>query len=294
MSPLNSSTSSSEPTGRRGWSDALATLGWMIAALACIDVVVNFAFPPPSDPRVPPSSLQSYFEYGRSLEGKLDRLVGRTDDRTAPICFAGWLDPPPGDDQPKALAAGADHMVAFYGMSFTNHVGNALETLDPRFTVRRIAGPAAPPSFAYAAFEGDRGRHDADAVVLGVLDSSVVGLLSDNGLCRNFHGAAAVLLPQLSGDRRRACAARSADPLAGRPPRDLVRPRPPRRGRRRSSRLGRVLQSILLQQERPRRLLDRPADPPRPVSVAFRSGNGPLLLQGPLRRGLSDDSRCSG
>src|SRR5450759_3527853 len=64
---------------------------WTIGALILIDAAVGFAFRPPLDPRRAPSSLQRYFDYGRSIEGKLRREVGLTPEQDAAIVRAGWL-----------------------------------------------------------------------------------------------------------------------------------------------------------------------------------------------------------
>ncbi|MDG3002599.1 hypothetical protein [Paludisphaera mucosa] len=196
MSRLNSSISSSEPPAGLGWGDSARVLAWTLAWLAVIDVGASVAFPPPGDPKERPSALQSYFQYGRSIEDKLDRLVGRTDSETAPIAFAGWIDPPQGEGQPRTRAAGSDLMVAFYGMSFSGHVGEALKEAEPSFTIRNIAGPSAPASQVLALYEADRGRHEGDVVVLSVLDSAVAALLATNGFCRNFDGPLPYMFPR--------------------------------------------------------------------------------------------------
>ena len=55
-----------------------------------MDVVVDFAFALRQIYGVQ-SSLQRYFDYGRSIEGKLRRQVGSTPDQDAAIVKAGWL-----------------------------------------------------------------------------------------------------------------------------------------------------------------------------------------------------------
>src|ERR1700722_1917978 len=98
MLPSSSSTSSFEPTRPRRANrrarlrqDVLGILLWTIVALIGIDGAVGVAFRLPADPRHAPSSLQNYFDYGRSIEGKLRRLVGSTPEQDAAIVSAGWL-----------------------------------------------------------------------------------------------------------------------------------------------------------------------------------------------------------
>jgi hypothetical protein len=66
-------------------------MGCSIVGLVVIDVAVGLAFRLPADARSEGSSLQNYFNYGRSIEGKLRYLVGRTPEEDAPIIKAGWL-----------------------------------------------------------------------------------------------------------------------------------------------------------------------------------------------------------
>src|SRR4051794_17224733 len=54
---------------RRRFRDAGIVALWMIAFLILADIAINFLFPMPSDQRIQPSGMQSYFDYGRSLEG---------------------------------------------------------------------------------------------------------------------------------------------------------------------------------------------------------------------------------
>src|ERR1700691_1835408 len=98
MLPSSSSTSSSEPARRdRQYGYArlrrrvVVVLLWTIAGLVVIDVAVGLAFRLPADARSEGSSLQNYFNYGSSIEGKLRSLVGRTPEEDAPIVKAGGL-----------------------------------------------------------------------------------------------------------------------------------------------------------------------------------------------------------
>lgn len=93
------STSSSEhahskrPNSRaRLQQNILSIVLWTIGALILIDAMVGFAFRLPLDPRRAPSSLQVYFDYGRSIEGKLRHEVGSTPEQDAAIVKAGWLE----------------------------------------------------------------------------------------------------------------------------------------------------------------------------------------------------------
>lgn len=163
--------------------NVLATSFCFLSSLVAFDVAINFLFPYPSDPlNVSPGALNLYFDYGRSLEGKINRQIGPTTDTSALIARAGWL----GSALDQAGAAqpepGDDLLVSIYGMSFAEQIGNSMATLDPKLSLRTIGGPTAPPNFAFAAYQLDRGHHQANVVILGVLASSMKGMDAMTGM----------------------------------------------------------------------------------------------------------------
>src|SRR5271170_2018568 len=125
----------------------LLTLCWTLGALVVIDIAVGFAFRLPADPRAERSALQSYFDYGRSIEGKLRRMVGSKSGRENPIVTAGWLDHE--CDLATDIAPGK-LIFDIYGMSFSNMISARMEALDPAVKSQRFGGPAAPPNHSYA------------------------------------------------------------------------------------------------------------------------------------------------
>jgi hypothetical protein len=174
---------------------ALRVAFWTLLWLAAIDVAINLAFPYPRDPSAAPGMLARYFDYGRSIESKLRRMVGTNESRSAAIVHAGWLDPEKWRSQPTRPESGRSRLVAFYGMSFSNQVGEALRALDSSTSIRLIAGPSAPPNFCFAAYRLDRGCHEADAVVLAVLGSSVSKTMTLSGATWNFESPAPYTYP---------------------------------------------------------------------------------------------------
>ena len=172
---------------------------WIVFFLLVFDFAVNILFPYPSDPQAtPPGQLNTYFEYGRSVEGKLSRMVGATDESSSSLAVAGWLDPQLWKklDLPVSPEPDQDLLVAIYGMSFSNYVGDEMKAIDSKLGVRAIAGPAAPPNYSYAAYKLDRGRHQADVVILGVLASSVKALRTMNGSTWQFEAPAPYTYPR--------------------------------------------------------------------------------------------------
>jgi hypothetical protein len=154
-----------------------------ISTLVALDVAINLLFPYPTDPlNTSPGAMNLYFDYGRSIEGKVSRQMGATDDTTAPIARAGWLDSHLGEHEAVRPAPGKNLLVAIYGMSFAEHVGQAMTKLDPNVTLRIVAGPSAPPNFSFAAYEADRGHHEANVAILGILASSVKGMGAMTGM----------------------------------------------------------------------------------------------------------------
>jgi hypothetical protein len=203
MRLFSSFTSSSEPArfrvkvATRLRRHVLSVLLWTIGALILIDAAVGFAFRLPADPQRVPSSLQNYFDYGRSIEGKLRREVGSVPEQDAAIVRAGWIanecdiatTTPPGK-------LGFD----IYGMSFSDQIADQMERLAPRLASQHFSGPAAPPNHSYACFvrrvEGKRNR--APIQIFGVLASSVRRMETIGGLTTSFEGPQPFTYPRYS------------------------------------------------------------------------------------------------
>lgn len=164
----------------------LRVAAWLIFYLVVIDVAINLLFPFPDDPAsTPPTFLQGYFEYGRSVEGKLDKMTGNTGSDSAAILGYGWLK----HDRYNELPKTADHgkiLVAVYGMSHTKQLGETLAEIDERFVIRDITAPGAPPNWSYAAYELDREQHAARVVILGIMTDAVPYLGSTAGMTSYF------------------------------------------------------------------------------------------------------------
>jgi len=175
----------------------LKTGVYALLSLVTLDIAINAFFRYPTDPQnVNPGSLNLYFDYGRSLEGKVFRQLGKTNQESAPIAQAGWIENQLTQDEPVKPKAGIDLPVVIYGMSFSSHVGEALQKLDPKVTTRLIAGPYAPPSHSFAAYQRDRSRRQAKVVIFGILASSVQGLDSMTGITLGGEVPAPYTFPQ--------------------------------------------------------------------------------------------------
>jgi hypothetical protein len=203
--PINPSISPSEghssaPRPARAiWGQVAQTGLWTLLSLSTIDLSINLLFPYKDGSGVEPSAMARYFDYGRSIGGKLDRILGKTEAEAGPLANVGWLTPEVLDapSLPSKPAPGK-RLVAFYGMSFTNQIAEEMARQDPTLSVRLIGAPAAPPSYAYAAYKADRGRHQADTVVLGVLSQSIAAMSSTNGATWMFEGPSPYTFPKYS------------------------------------------------------------------------------------------------
>src|SRR6266850_274874 len=156
MHPNSSSTSSSERTARHRIRDALTTLGSMLLCLIMLDLVAGaFAGSPYGRERAQVRALTRYFDYGRSIEGKVRAMVGAEGTSPPPLAQAGWIGPPA--DQPERPGEGQNLLVAVYGMSFAANIAKQMQDQDKRIAIRIAGGPGATLSHSYAMYTADRG-----------------------------------------------------------------------------------------------------------------------------------------
>ncbi len=159
---------------------------WIVFYLIAIDIAVNMFFRFPMNPEnTPPSFLQGYFEYGRSVEGKLDKLIRRGNNQSAPILGYGWLK----NTQYESLSnkvGKSQTLVAVYGMSHTKLLGEAIAQLDAKYVIRNITGPGVPPGWSFAAYRADKGQHEATVVILGIMTDAVTFISATSGSTSYF------------------------------------------------------------------------------------------------------------
>lgn len=125
-----------------------------------------------------PASLTSFFDYGRSVPGKIDHW-DRSPGTPGNLLEIAW--------RPGLMAQSAQQFAAgdpaptlrSYGMSFTQQLVDAARRIDPGLRTDDHAGPGAPPNFVYSVFLDDRAsRRAGDVVIFGILSSSVPALAS--------------------------------------------------------------------------------------------------------------------
>ncbi|MGK7942099.1 MAG: hypothetical protein AB4062_18470 [Crocosphaera sp.] len=177
--------------------EILKISGGFLGFLLLFDILINILFTYPQDPlNISPGKLALYFDYGRSTEAKVKRQLGITKETSAPIAQMGWLEPKTWQKEPSQSNSEKEVLVAIYGMSFANDVAEAIEEIDPRFILRKITGPGAPPNHGFAAYSLDRENHDADVVIWGILASSLKKLNSLSGMTSGAELAAPYTFPK--------------------------------------------------------------------------------------------------
>lgn len=206
MRPPNSSTSSSKwPATQRsaifGHAEyrrrVIEVIIFAIMALMLLDVAVGLAFRPPPDPHVAPNALQAYFDYGRSVEGKLRRMVGANAAQDASIVEAGWVS----RECDRSLPTPAGRRgIDIYGMSFTNRIAYQMERLEPDLAIEQFGGPAAPPNHSYACFVQriESGHALAPIQIIGVLASSLRRMVTLSGLTTSFESPQPFTYPRFT------------------------------------------------------------------------------------------------
>ena len=197
----SSSTSSSERRHARRLRGVLVTCAWTLLGLIVLDVVVGRVFRLPSDPHRKPGAMVQYFNYGRSIDGKIARMIGPDDAHSAPILAAGWIDRECRDVVPAPVRP-SQRGLTIYGMSFTDHIADQLEKLDPHLVITRHSGPGAPPNHSYACFQAvQRAGYDSNGVqVLGVLASALPRMLSLTGASNSFESPQPFTFPRYEID----------------------------------------------------------------------------------------------
>lgn len=171
MTRPSSSISNSDLAPRPLAGRVLSTALWLAVWLALIDVFINLAFAYPRDPKnTAPGALRLYFDYGRSVEGKLIRETRSDPKETAPITLAGWYDPLVVNE--PAADAGRD-VVSIYGMSHAMRLALALDRTSKRFVARRVGAPGATSNWSYGAYLRDHGGGKSKAAVLAFLSSNL-------------------------------------------------------------------------------------------------------------------------
>lgn len=183
MHQVNSSTSSSDPvapvrslTTPASLLAALCwTLFWMAGIEASCQLLVRVDALRESPVGRP---LADYLDRGESTVRRLRAAWVSDEPNQKAMIDAGWIDRSRWQALPAHRTPATPHLAAFYGNSFTRQIATQVGRLDPSIGIRMVFGPVAPASHAYASYLEDRGEHEADVVVLGVVLEMLPGLYS--------------------------------------------------------------------------------------------------------------------
>jgi len=175
----------------------VCALLWIAAYMILIDIAINVAFPYPKDPHnISPSAIAQFFEYGRSIEGKLTRMTGKTDASSAPIISAGWLQDAQIKPTSNLQVRPNTTVVTVYGMSHAVLLAQDLATIDKSLSVRIFGAPGAVPTWSYASYLFDRKQQHSDVVVLGIMTLGVPLICTTSGATNHFESVEPYTYPR--------------------------------------------------------------------------------------------------
>jgi hypothetical protein len=168
-------------------SKLFIALLWIGAYLTVIDIGINISFPYPKDPRnISPSGLQQFFEYGRSVEGKLARMTRKTEEESAPILATGWLRGPRVKAFSNTQAIANNPVVTVYGMSHSVQLAEDMAKIDRSLAIRSFGAPGAVPTWSYAAYLFDKEQQHSDIVILALMTRGVQLICTTSGTTNHF------------------------------------------------------------------------------------------------------------
>lgn len=176
----------------------IRTITWTVLFALLLDVAINIIFTLPSVKNGGSmlKQLTVYFEYGRSVEGKLLKMIGDNDTNAKNIAKAGWFKPEKINPEPSEKIQ-ATTRVYIYGMSFSAHIGNILSEMDNTLDVKMFGGPGAPLNHSYAYYSLTRHRHEeGDIVIIGLLASAIPRLNTMTHMTKNWEAPAPHFYPR--------------------------------------------------------------------------------------------------
>lgn len=160
---------------------------WIILYLILIDVAVNIVFRYPPDPKnTSPSALQLFFEYGRSVEGKLSGMTRLSAEESASIINSGWILKDKQEWEAEKLNLKDKPIVTIYGMSHAVLLGEDMAKLDNNFHIRLIGAAGGVPNWAYVAYLFDKERIHSDVVILAIMTRGVALIGTTSGATNHF------------------------------------------------------------------------------------------------------------
>ena len=164
-----------------------ASFFWICTYLIIIDFAINIVFSYPKDPRnTSPSTIRQFFEYGRSIEGKLARMTRKEIDESAPIVSAGWLVGSPNRFSSASINSEKRPVVTVYGMSHALLLAEDMAKIDNSLAIKSVGAPGAVPTWSYAAYLFDKDQYHSDVVILGIMTRGVPLICTTSGATNHF------------------------------------------------------------------------------------------------------------
>jgi hypothetical protein len=168
----------------RIWWKVRSVVLWMVVAVIAIDILLGWIFPPPRAPDEQLSTMRRYFDYGRSVEGKLRVMMGDSDASGTEVAREGWLW---NECAARPASPPGKVGVSIYGMSFSQWVSLSLAKTSPELQVESFFAPAAPLSHSHACFTRQMAAGNQDEIqVMAVLASSLRRMHTLTGLTTSF------------------------------------------------------------------------------------------------------------
>lgn len=152
----------------------LSIFGMIVVFLALMDMSVAGALHV-AEKQGRLTSLVRYFNYGRSVPGKLAQWEANP-EMSGNLYDVGWRDTGVALSTVSFAAEPVDigPVVRGYGMSFVDNILRQAVDVDPSLKIDLHSGPGTPPNYTYALFEDDRlNRRNSDIAVLGILSSAL-------------------------------------------------------------------------------------------------------------------------
>lgn len=149
------------------------------------------------------ASVVRYFDYGRSVPGKIAEWE-QSPDLPGNLLKVGWRSDLVHDSIDKFRnAPDTGPVLREYGMSFVNHIMDAAQNIVPGLPVDRHSGPNAPPNYTYALFQDDHAnRRPGDIAIFGVLSNALDAMAALSNSTWAFEQPAPFTYPvyELEGD----------------------------------------------------------------------------------------------
>lgn len=167
-------------TGRKLFLITFFSFFWLVV----FDIGTNTLFRYPNDGKIVANSFQEYFDYGRSIEGKVDRMLSAIEKYSAPIALKGWLDPAR-LRQITIQGPAQGKLISVYGMSFAGNLADAMAQNGIN-RIRNVTVGGSPPTLAYATYLLDRKTVHSDVAIFTIMTLGVPYISATTGMTAFF------------------------------------------------------------------------------------------------------------